>query len=118
MRLSKTVSSQIENYALNSRSILDLQQYELTEANLPALLRFEDKNAMWHSIETRLPYLDYRLVEFCISLPLDSKIKDGWTKYILRQSMRQKVPEHVIWRKYSLVLRRHKMSGSRPTMLK
>ena len=55
MRLSKTVSSQIENYAQNSRTILDLQKYELTEANLPALLRFEDKNAMWHSIETRLP---------------------------------------------------------------
>ena len=74
---------------------------------------------MWHSIETRLPYLDHRLVEFCVNLPLDSKINDGWTKYILRQSMQHGVPDDVIWRKISLGLKRRKMSGSLPhTLLK
>ena len=102
MRLTDAVSDQIEIYAQNSSTIQDLQKCELTKTNLPALLRFEDKNAMWHSIETRLPYLDHRLVEFCVNLPLDSKINDGWTKYILRQSMQHRVPDDVIWRKNKL----------------
>ena len=42
---------------------------------------------MRHSIETRLPFLDYRLVEFCISIPAAHKIHDGWTKYVLRRAM-------------------------------
>ena len=53
---------------------------------------------MWHSIETRLPFLDYRLVEYCCSLPIRAKIKDGWTKFILRSSMKNRLPTEIVWR--------------------
>jgi asparagine synthase (glutamine-hydrolysing) len=76
-----------------------LQYLEVTELQLPHLLRYEDRNSMRHSIETRLPFLDYRLVEFCISLPLNLKIKEGWTKYILRMSIDDLLPESIVWRK-------------------
>lgn len=76
-----------------------LQQFEITELQLPHLLRYEDRNSMRHSIETRLPFLDYRLVEFCVSLPLNLKIKEGWTKYILRKGINDLLPESIVWRK-------------------
>jgi asparagine synthase (glutamine-hydrolysing) len=76
-----------------------LQQLEVTELQLPHLLRYEDRNSMRHSIETRLPFLDYRLVEFCISLPLSLKINGGWTKYILRKGINDLLPESIVWRK-------------------
>ena len=49
-------------------SISDLQIMEICKNQLPHLLRYEDKNSMAFSIETRLPFLDYRLVEFLISV--------------------------------------------------
>lgn len=62
---------------------------------LPALLRYEDKNAMWHSIETRVPFLDRPFFEYVASLPLDRKIRDGWTKWIFREAMRGILPEMI-----------------------
>ncbi|MCX7670005.1 MAG: asparagine synthase C-terminal domain-containing protein, partial [Anaerolineae bacterium] len=62
---------------------------------LPSLLRFDDRNSMAHSIESRVPFLDYRLIEFCFALPPEQKIRDGATKYILREAMRGIIPERV-----------------------
>jgi asparagine synthase (glutamine-hydrolysing) len=76
-----------------------LQLFEITSLQLPHLLRYEDRNSMRHSIETRLPFLDYRLVEFAVSLPVSLKIKNGWTKYILRKSIENLLPEKIVWRK-------------------
>lgn len=81
------------------KNVKNLQLFELTYAQLPHLLRYEDRNSMRHSIETRLPFLDYRLVEFGISIPIDQKINDGWTKYIIRESYKDLLPETIIWRK-------------------
>jgi asparagine synthase (glutamine-hydrolysing) len=66
---------------------------------LQDLLRYEDRNSMAFSIESRVPFLDHRLVEFCLSLPDDMKIKDGWTKYILRKKAAKVLPAQVTWRK-------------------
>ena len=60
---------------------------------LPYLLRVDDKNGMAHSIESRSPFLDYRLVEFFFSIPSTLKIRDGYTKYLLRESMKGVLPE-------------------------
>jgi asparagine synthase (glutamine-hydrolysing) len=62
---------------------------------LPALLRYEDKNSMWHSIEARVPFLDRPFFEFAAALPLDRKLRDGWTKYIFREAMRGILPEKI-----------------------
>ena len=55
---------------------------------LPGLLQYGDTVSMANAIESRLPFLDYRLVEFCARLPVEWKIKNGQTKYILREYLR------------------------------
>jgi len=52
---------------------------------LPGLLQYGDTVSMANAIESRLPFLDYRLVEFCSQLPIKWKIRNGQTKYILRE---------------------------------
>ena len=50
-------------------------------------------------IEPLHPYFDRELVEFCLSLPLDQRVKCGWTKYVVRQAAKGKLPTDVVWRK-------------------
>lgn len=75
----------------------DFQHNDVYVVSLPALLRYADRNSMAFSVESRLPFLDYRLVEFCASLPLEKKIHGGWSKYIMRKSL--KMPEVIKNRK-------------------
>jgi asparagine synthase (glutamine-hydrolysing) len=51
------------------------------------------------SIETRLPFLDFNVVEFCLSLPHDMKIHRGWSKYLLRRAAEPSLPREVVWRR-------------------
>lgn len=67
----------------------------LTISPIPALLHFDDRNSMAFSIESRVPFFDYRMVEYLYSLPGRLKVKDGYTKYILRESMKGILPEKV-----------------------
>ncbi len=67
----------------------------LTYGNLESLLRYEDRNSMAHSIETRLPFLDFRIVNFVMSLSSSLKIRDGYTKHILRNCMINKLPDKI-----------------------
>jgi asparagine synthase (glutamine-hydrolysing) len=83
-------------------SVYELQKYEIQHTNLPVLLRYEDKNSMRHSIETRLPFIDYKLLEYSLSVNSQHKIKGGWTKYLLRKSVETLLPSELIWRKSKL----------------
>ena len=65
---------------------------------LPLFLRADDRDSMAFSIESRHPFMDYRLVEFGYSLPNDLLIKEGWQKYIIRKSMHE-MPESIRYRK-------------------
>ena len=76
--------------------------YYETKAWLPALLQVEDRMSMAWSIESRVPFLDKRLAELAFSMPSNIKFKNGLTKYILRKSMKGKVPEEILWRKDKL----------------
>jgi asparagine synthase (glutamine-hydrolysing) len=67
----------------------------LTRSSLPKLLHYEDRNSMAHSIEARVPFLDYRLVEFAFNLPSEQKIHAGLTKVILRQALTGILPEPI-----------------------
>jgi len=61
---------------------------------LEHLLRIEDRNSMAFSLETRLPYLDYRLVEYILSISDDYKIKNGETKYLQKEALgKYTIPE-------------------------
>jgi len=66
---------------------------------LEELLRYADRNSMAHAVEVRLPFLNYQLVEFLFTLPPHLKIKDGWTKWLLRASMEKLLPKDIVWRK-------------------
>ena len=66
--------------------------------SIPAILHNEDGNSMAFSIETRLPFLDYRIVEFAIALKGDFKIKNQWTKWIVRKACREYLPDEVVKR--------------------
>ncbi len=69
--------------------------FDTLTRQLPSLLRYEDRNSMAFSIETRLPFLDYRLVEFAFSLPDEQKLDGPTTKAILRRALADRVPESV-----------------------
>jgi asparagine synthase (glutamine-hydrolysing) len=90
---------QLRAYAKACLDEFALQELEICRTNLPALLRFEDKNSMAHSVETRLPFIDYRAVEIALSLPSQFKIRDGWSKWVLRCVMNGAMPDEIVWRK-------------------
>lgn len=78
---------------------LDRKLYaDLCVSSIPALLRYEDRNSMAFSIEARTPFLDYRLAEFCFSLPFAQKIDMADTKHILRRAMADLLPAEVVAR--------------------
>jgi len=68
---------------------------DLMKGSIQSLLRYEDRNSMAFSIEARVPFLDYRIHEYIFSLPLSQRIKNGWTKYILRNAMKNTLPEKI-----------------------
>lgn len=72
---------------------------ELFYETVPPVLKAEDRNTMAHSIEARVPFLDYRLVEFCFSIANEYKIRKGLGKWILREAMKGILPEKVRARK-------------------
>jgi asparagine synthase (glutamine-hydrolysing) len=65
--------------------VLNKQYRDLFYTKIPRALRFNDRISMMSSTELREPFLDYRLVEFAFSLPLDFKIKKDLTKFMLRE---------------------------------
>jgi len=93
---------EIVDYSRMSRDVRALQIHEISSASLPALLRYEDKNSMRHAVETRLPFLDHRLVELALALPGKLKLHNGWTKHALRLSSNQALPTEVTWRSQKL----------------
>jgi len=79
-----------EEDALNRKLYQDI-----TRDSIPALLHYEDRNSMAFSIEARVPFLDYRMVEFAMGLPGENKIKGSMTKYFMRQALKDILPEAV-----------------------
>jgi asparagine synthase (glutamine-hydrolysing) len=64
----------------------------LTQRGLPELLHYEDRNSMAHSLEARVPFLDYRLVELLFSLGSSELIERGRTKAVLRRALGDLLP--------------------------
>ena len=76
----------------------DILYFNTIQHGLEELLRYSDRNAMAHGREVRLPYLYDEMVKFIFSLPSVYKIKNGFTKYILRAVMENKLPHNIVWR--------------------
>jgi asparagine synthase (glutamine-hydrolysing) len=81
------------------RRLNDILYFDACMGALQTLLRYADRNAMSHGIEVRLPFLSHELVEFIFSLPSEWKIRGGWTKWILRQSLNDAISAEVSERK-------------------
>jgi asparagine synthase (glutamine-hydrolysing) len=97
--IEKSSFNLVKDNATNYLNIFDLQYEELYKTQLPQLLKYEDRNSMRNSIETRLPFIDYKVVEAALSINNRFKINEGWTKNILRKSVESILPFDVIWRK-------------------
>jgi asparagine synthase (glutamine-hydrolysing) len=66
---------------------------------LSNLIHYADRTSMAFGVESRMPFLDYRLAEFLAALPSCYKIHDGWTKHIARRAFDGKLPAEIVWRK-------------------
>jgi asparagine synthase (glutamine-hydrolysing) len=79
----------------SSFKLRDALRWGVERAPLPLYLRVEDRNSMAHSVEARLPFMDYRLVEYLFSLPSGWKVRGELNKYVLREAMRDQIPSVV-----------------------
>ena len=80
-------------------NIFDKASYFDLKYGLPGLLQQEDRMSMAWSIESRVPLLDYRIVEFSGKIPSWMKVRRGVLKSVLRQSVRGIVPNQILDRK-------------------
>lgn len=98
-RNDNSYAASLRMQPFGDEELLNNALYQLSFVNnLQMLLKFEDRNSMAFSVEARLPFLDYRIVEFLFSLPSRMKIKHGYTKRVLREGMKGTIPENVRWR--------------------
>jgi asparagine synthase (glutamine-hydrolysing) len=78
------------------------REQHLNEISAPMqahALEVLDKAAAGAGVEARYPFWDKRLVEFCLALPADAKLRDGWSRMVLRRAMDGVLPEAVTWRR-------------------
>ena len=91
----------LNKLTIEKLTIKDLNNYlkaDFTKFQLPYYLLSDDRTSMASSVETRQPFLDYRVVEFGFSISDDLKIKNGWQKYIIREAFKE-LPNEIRWRK-------------------
>lgn len=68
----------------------------MTNSSLPQLLKYEDRNSMRFSVESRTPFADdVDLIEYVFNIPASYKIHNGWSKFLLRESMKGIVPDKI-----------------------
>jgi len=105
---SKQLSGRIDPYlhmrcyfeTTGARSLLNRMLYTDTKTYLHELLMKQDQMSMAASIESRVPFLDHKLVEFTVRLPERLKVRRGWTtKYVLRRAMKGVLPDEILSRK-------------------
>jgi asparagine synthetase B (glutamine-hydrolysing) len=98
---NKELKNKIDKLSKSSNIVgLNLELYEYFHYTiLPSLLHNYDKYTMLNSLESRSPFLDHNFVTYVFSLNPEDKIRSGFTKKILRDSMKGIVPEQILNRK-------------------
>jgi asparagine synthase (glutamine-hydrolysing) len=100
--LNNHTSNNSVPFNMNSRSSSKLNSFLyqlLTISSLPTILHYVDRMTMAHSVESRVPFLDHRLIELAFSFSNSDKINKSVTKYILRESLKDVLPDKVYNRK-------------------
>jgi len=114
LKNKNNVLAKSENYFLKFESLYSLLPLKIPEhldltnkllfndfhlKLLPRILKNFDLMSMAHGVEVRMPFMDYRLVNYSFSLPSDSKVGGGFSKRILRDSLKDILPEKIRLRK-------------------
>lgn len=86
-------------HGARASSVTAMSLAQIKATNLPMLLHWEDRNSMAHSIEARVPFLDYRVVETGLGLPDAEKVHRGVAKSVVRRAMAGIVPSPVLDRR-------------------
>ncbi len=84
---------------VSKAAVLDKCLYHDLTVYLPSLLHLEDRASMSVSLESRVPLLDYRVVEFLATIPPEQKVRGLQPKYLLRETVRPLIPEEVVERR-------------------
>jgi len=97
---SKYILTKGKKYCIYYHDTLNQMLYNyMSYTSLPVLLKYEDRNSMRFSIESRTPFSDdNNLIEYIFTIPSVYKIHNGWSKYLLRESMRNFIPTQIIER--------------------
>ncbi len=80
----------------DAEDVLDKLLYADTKTYLHELLMKQDQMSMAASVESRVPFLDHKLVEFSAHMPREMKLRDGTTKWILREAMKGILPPTIL----------------------
>ncbi|MBW4602450.1 MAG: lasso peptide isopeptide bond-forming cyclase [Calothrix sp. FI2-JRJ7] len=95
------LNERIEKLNLPSENFLTVREqhwYSLTQGVLPFVLEQIDRCTANCSIEARHPFMDKRLIEFCLALPAEQKLSQGWGRMVMRRALEGILPEKVQWR--------------------
>lgn len=84
--------------SLEGGEMLDRMLYTDTKTYLHELLMKQDQMSMAASIESRVPFLDHKLMEFTASMPQRMKLRGSKTKYVLRKAMKGVLPDEILTR--------------------
>lgn len=97
--INKIISKNVEMTLNRYMTLSDILLADFNENKIPYWLRSGDKNSMGLPFEVRMPFLDYKLMEYIFILPYNYIFHNGWHKWILRKAFQNHLPKKVIWRK-------------------
>lgn len=97
IQLSERIRS-VESEKRQAGTVRDAQWRHLTSGRLQRSLESLNHYAAAHGIELRHPFMDKRLLEYCLSLPSEQSFSGGWSRVLLRRAMEDIVPDVVRWR--------------------
>ena len=89
---------------VDPRGLETKMRQDLLQSNVPQFLHYEDANSMAFGLEERVPFLDYRLVEWAQRVAVDWRIHNGVSKYMLRLAMADQLPPEVVARRTKMGL--------------
>lgn len=90
-----SLSSALDLTTKNGEPLWQRQLRDVEQYSLPSLLRYEDRNSMSNSIESRFPFLDYRLIELGLALPESLKLNQGLSKWVVREIGKNWLPPEI-----------------------
>jgi len=86
-------------FSKHDTSIVNKMSYYDLKTFLPSLLHVEDRTSMAHGLESRVPLIDHRIIEFAANIPAHIKFKDGATKYLPKKIFKNTIPDSILNRK-------------------